>query len=203
LSRYVRDGAADAAAVDAPLNNINNTLGRRILEIGPGTGAVTGRIVRYMRPSDRLVLVERNDQFVDFLRRQLAESHTFRAAVGRIELVHGPVEDLPEGQSYDLIISGLPMNNFTAASVEAIFAKLRRLLAPHGKLSFFEYVAVRRVKSIVSRPAERERLRNIGHIFQGLLSSHKVRHELVLANVPPAWVHHVQFEESSRGVQAH
>src|SRR5262245_33045594 len=35
--------------------------GRDILEVGPGTGAVTACLVRKMRPSDRLTLVELND----------------------------------------------------------------------------------------------------------------------------------------------
>src|SRR3954469_16237682 len=34
--------------------------GRRILEVGPGTGAVTVQILGDMRPCDRLVMVERN-----------------------------------------------------------------------------------------------------------------------------------------------
>ena len=51
LAHYVRDGA-------------NGTGGRRILEVGPGTGAVTHHIVRAMRADDRLDLVERNAEFV-------------------------------------------------------------------------------------------------------------------------------------------
>ena len=37
---------------------------QRILEVGPGTGAVTRRIARAMRPADRLDLVELNGSFV-------------------------------------------------------------------------------------------------------------------------------------------
>ena len=75
----------------------------------------------------------------------------FEHASDRITLLHASVEELPEDEPYDLIISGLPLNNFAVESVEQILAKLRRLLAPGGTLSFFEYVAVRRVKSLVSR----------------------------------------------------
>jgi phospholipid N-methyltransferase len=168
-------------------------VGRRILEVGPGTGAVTGQIIRDMRPDDQLVLVERNDQFVAWLRRRLDEEPELQRAAGRISLVHAAVEDVPEDEPFDLIISGLPLNNFSAASVEQILAKLRRLLAPHGVLSFFEYVAIRRVKSVVSRRGERKRLREISRVFGDVLGSHEVGRDLVLANVPPAWVHHVRF----------
>ena len=48
LAHYVRDGDEGSG-------------GRRILEAGPGTGAVTHHIARAMRGGDRLVLVERNE----------------------------------------------------------------------------------------------------------------------------------------------
>jgi phospholipid N-methyltransferase len=92
-----------------------------------------------------------------------------------------------------LIISGLPLNNFSVELVDQILAKLRRLLAPGGTLSFFEYVAVRRVKSLASSRAERARLRGVGRVMEEMLHANEMHRELVLANVPPAWVHHVRF----------
>jgi phospholipid N-methyltransferase len=208
LSRYVRDGELHvaeslrdsdlAAKSDAAVRRGGLPyVGRRILEVGPGTGAVTGQIVRDMRPGDRLVLVERNDQFVEWLKRRLGEVPLFQSASNHIMLVHGTVEELPEEEPFDLIISGLPLNNFSAESVAQILAKLRRLLAPGGTLSFFEYLAIRRAKALVTRRDERERLRSIGGVFRDLLGEHEARRDLVLANVPPAWVHHVQFEAGS------
>jgi phospholipid N-methyltransferase len=173
------------------------TPGRRILEVGPGTGAVTAQIVNDLRPGDQLDLVERNDQFVAHLRERIATSEPFRAAADRILLWHAAVEDLPRDRQYDLIISGLPLNNFTVESVRKILSKMRELLTPGGTLSFFEYVAVRRVKSLVSGRADRERLTGISHLFCEVLSSTEVRRDLVLANVPPAWVHHVRFQAGS------
>src|SRR5262245_8969318 len=51
---------------------------RRILEVGPGTGAVTRAIVAAMGPADRLDLVELNDTFVDVLRRRFETDPAFR-----------------------------------------------------------------------------------------------------------------------------
>jgi phospholipid N-methyltransferase len=198
LSRYVRDGEWHAARSlrdsESAVSEKLPYVGRRILEVGPGTGAVTGQIVRAMWPGDRLVLVERNDQFVAWLRRRLGEMPEFESASDRITLVHAAVEELPEEKPFHLIISGLPLNNFSAESVKQILAKLRRLLAQGGTLSFFEYVAIRRAKALVSRREERERLRSISALFRDLLGEHETRRELVLANVPPAWVHHVRFD---------
>jgi phospholipid N-methyltransferase len=198
LARYVRDGEDH---VDEFLQNSNSAVseklpyvvGRRILEVGPGTGAVTGQIIRAMRPDDRLFLVERNDQFVAQLRARLANDPAFEPMADRITMYHASVEDLPEDEPYDLIVSGLPLNNFAVETVLQILGKLRRLLAAGGTLSFFEYVAVRKAKSLVSPSSERERLRGIGRIFDEILEKHEVRRDLVLANVTPAWVHHVRF----------
>ncbi|MCI0492598.1 MAG: translation initiation factor IF-2, partial [Planctomycetes bacterium] len=96
-------------------------------------------------------------------------------------------------EKYELIVSGLPLNNFSVDLVVAILAKLVRLLAPGGTLSFFEYMAIRRLKSLVSSKAERERLRGIGTAIDKLFCSAEVSHDCVLANVPPAWVHHVRI----------
>jgi phospholipid N-methyltransferase len=198
LSRYVREHETHIAESQRNLETAVPErlphVGRRILEVGPGTGAVTARIMRDMRPNDRLVLVERNDQFVERLRGRLADVSP-NGAAERVTLIHASVEDLPDGEPYDLIISGLPLNNFSVASVEQIFGKLRRLLTAGGTLSFFEYVAVREVKSAVIR-SERERLQRIGRIFRDMLRT-EVRRDLVLANVPPAWVHHVRLSNSS------
>jgi phospholipid N-methyltransferase len=195
LSHFVRktDESLDSETTSVARHNSP----RRILEVGPGTGAVTAQIIQDMRPNDRLVLVERNQQFVDWLRGRLSGMPGFQSAGDRITLVHAAIEDLPDDEPFDLIISGLPLNNFAVESVEQIFAKLRRLLAQGGTLSFFEYVAIRRAKSLVSRAADRNRLRGISRVFHEVLCGNEIRRDLVVTNVPPAWVHHVRFDKVS------
>src|SRR4051812_2220950 len=99
LSRFVRDGENTPSAEQNGTAN-----GRRILEVGPGTGAVTIQIIADMRANDRLVLVERNEQFVAHLRERLLEIPAAQAAADRISLVHTPVEDLPDDQPFDVIV---------------------------------------------------------------------------------------------------
>jgi phosphatidylethanolamine/phosphatidyl-N-methylethanolamine N-methyltransferase len=196
LSRFVRDGeiAPTAGKNGTPPQSNDSANGRRILEVGPGTGAVTVQIIDDMRPQDRLVLVERNEQFVSHLKQRLAEFITVESLRDRISMVHAAIEYLPDDEPFDLIISGLPLNNFTIESVEQILAKLSRLLAPGGTLSFFEYVAVRHAKSLVSSRTDRERLQGIARALGDFLQA-EVRRDLVWANVPPAWVHHVRMNQ--------
>jgi phospholipid N-methyltransferase len=146
-----------------------------------------------MRDGDRLDLVERNPEFVARLQDRLAHDEAFRPWAERIVLRHAGVEEVPEDCRYEVIISGLPLNNFSVAFVEQVLGKLGRLLASGGTLSFFEYIAVRRAKAAFSRQTERERLRGIGRLLQRFLDAREIRRDRVLANVPPAWVHHIRW----------
>ncbi|MDA7977143.1 MAG: methyltransferase domain-containing protein [Pirellulales bacterium] len=171
--------------------------GQRILEVGPGTGAVTSRIVRQMSSEDTLDLCELNDSFVATLKRRFEIERAFQRVAARHRILHQMVQDMPEDAQYDIIISGLPLNNFSGQDVDDILWTFRRLLAPGGVLSFFEYVAVRPVRSVVGTKPERARIKKVGELLHDLLSKHEIKRDLVLLNVPPAWAHHIQISEAS------
>jgi phospholipid N-methyltransferase len=167
---------------------------RRLLEVGPGTGVVTDEIIRGMGPADTLDVVELNDRFVAALGERLSREAAWRAAADRVHIHHLPIEQLPTDRKYDAIVSGLPLNNFPVDVVRSILAHLGRLAAPGGTLSFFEYVAVRKAKGLVSGREERRRLAGIGGALDEVFQKHRFDRQCVAANVPPAWVHHLRFE---------
>ena len=166
---------------------------QRILEVGPGTGAVTAQIVQRLRGGDHFDLVELNDQFVANLRDRFAHDPPFTAVAGQSRVLHQSVAQLESEEPYDLVISGLPLNNFSVAQVEGFLAGFRRLLRGGGVLSFFEYIAIRPARALVSGPGERARLRGIGRAMNELLEPYEIRRDWVWPNVPPAWVHHVRL----------
>jgi phosphatidylethanolamine/phosphatidyl-N-methylethanolamine N-methyltransferase len=166
--------------------------GRRILEVGPGTGAVTRWIVPALGATDSFDLVEMNGEFVARLHSRFAREPELQAAAPRVRILHQAIEQLAADGGYDAIVSGLPLNNFSGALVERLLEKLVGLLAPGGTLSFFEYVAVRPAKLAICRGSERLRLREISGHLGRLLDRHEFQRECVLRNVPPAWVHHVR-----------
>lgn len=165
---------------------------KTILEAGPGTGAVTRSILESLGPRDHLDLVEWNLTFVKRLGHHFQVHPLFRAASVRCRIVHDKVENLPNDKSYDVIVSGLPLNNFEPDDVDLILGAFERLLKPGGIVSFFEYTAVRPAKALLSNPRERERLRGVSRLLTLWLTSHELCRELVLPNIPPAWVHHVR-----------
>ena len=139
---------------------------RRILEVGPGTGAVTGR-GRKLGPQDRLTLVELNERFVKHLERRFETEPAWQAVASQTEIIHRPVQDVPGRAIYDLVVSGLPLNNFSVELVEQILGTFERLLKPGGTLSFFEYPGVRPARCAGSLGREQARLAGIGRRWIG------------------------------------
>ena len=166
---------------------------RRLLEVGPGTGVVTDEIIQRMGPLDSLELVELNDRFVAALRERLANDATWRLAADRVKIHHMPVEQLTPEEPYQAMVSGLPLNNFPADAVRAILLRLEALAAPGATLSFFEYVAIRKVKALVVGAEERRRLAGVEEALRDVRGKWQFARDCVLANVPPAWVHHLRF----------
>ncbi len=152
------------------------------------------RLVQCLRPSDHLTLIELNDAFVAHLKKRFASESDFQAVAGRCEIVQGRLEEMPAETKFDYIVSGLPLNNFSVDNVEQILAIYRRLLAPRGVLSFFEYIAIRPIKRVVSGRVERTRLSGIQRALDTLYAAGSVERDWIWRNVPPAWANHVRFD---------
>jgi phosphatidylethanolamine/phosphatidyl-N-methylethanolamine N-methyltransferase len=168
-------------------------LPRRVLEVGPGTGAVTTEIIRRLGPDDRLDLVELNGRFATVLRERLATELSWQKAADRVRVIEMPIEELPTDQKYECIVSGLPLNNFSCDFVARVLSHFHQLASEGCTLSFFEYVAVRKAKSLVCSSSERRRLMGIEKLLAEEFATWEFDRQCVLANVPPAWVHHLRF----------
>jgi phospholipid N-methyltransferase len=177
LARYVGDG-----------DRVQN-----VLEVGPGTGAVTRFIAPKLGTRDHLDLVELNASFAESLRQALNSDPILSPVSDRTRVLETAVEQLPLDTRYDVIISGLPLNNFSVDSVRSILDTFSNLLAPGGTLSFFGYIAIRNVKALISGREQRERLRGIGRALGEFLGKNEIRRDWIWLNVPPAWVHHVRL----------
>ena len=143
--------------------------GQTCVEIGPGTGAFTGRLAaRAAQLGVRLILVERDPVFVRHL----------RALHRDLEIIEGDTRDLPRllqergvGR-VERILSGLPFRSFPPELRAALAEAFGEVLTAGGLLVQFTY--------FTRQPLDPE--------CAGAAGLSGERTHFVLANVPPAFV---------------
>lgn len=157
----------------------------KILEAGPGTGALTLEIVKHLQPNDHLTLCEINAVFVRHLTERLSDDKALAPWAHQVTIHHGPVEELGVRNEFDHIISGLPFNNFQPHLVRQVFEAFTQAVKPYGTISFFEYVGIRKLKAPFLSDEERERLDEVEAIIAEYMDYGQ--RSMTLLNLPPAW----------------
>lgn len=137
-----------AQALIEPLRG--GSQGRKILEVGPGTGSVTVHILDAMRPDDELIICELNPRFMKALKENIAEHPGFIRNRERISFFEGPVQSLPSDNKFDLIICAIPFLNLPFEITREIFLKFDELSYPHTSLTYYEYMGLRQLGKAVS-----------------------------------------------------
>lgn len=166
---------------------------KSVIEVGPGTGPVTDKILNHLRPGDRLVLIEANPDFCAILREQVSTRWKDRLKGIDFDLRCCFIQDVPYAGEFDYAVSGLPLNNFSRDVVEQILSVLRRVLKPRGRLSYFEYQWVRPLKAAVTRWLGWMERTEVSRVLDRFVKEHEVGHDHVLLNVPPAVARHMAF----------
>jgi phospholipid N-methyltransferase len=163
-----------------------------VLEAGAGTGAVTRTLIPELPRGSRLDVVEANPRFAARL-RHLVTTHPHLAARPAQVTVHQTyVEELDTDQRYDVIVSGLPLTNFTPVQVERIMARYMELLHPGGTLTYFAYLGTRKARALTASRAEARRHAAVDEIMATYQRTYATGRWTVWANLPPAYVWHLQ-----------
>jgi phosphatidylethanolamine/phosphatidyl-N-methylethanolamine N-methyltransferase len=108
-----------------------------VLELGPGTGAVTAALLERGLREDRLVAIEKNSKLAHLLRKRFPSAHIITGDAWHLdELLSGcrvPIERV------GAVISSLPLLNFPPAEAESLAEKIRAILEQGGKWVQFSY----------------------------------------------------------------
>lgn len=152
----------------------------RVLEVGAGMGPFTAELVARMEPWDHLDVVELNGDFCARLRERFG----LHAQVSIHEV---SILEYTSEAPYDRIVSGLPLANFQADMVEAIYRRYFDLLRPGGTFVMFEHILGREALSTFGVPSARRRIRRVME-YERALEPLEVETHNVLLNVPPARV---------------
>jgi phosphatidylethanolamine/phosphatidyl-N-methylethanolamine N-methyltransferase len=150
---------------------------RSVLEVGPGSGAITERLVRQMPARARLTTIEINPRFAEMIRLKFPS-----AAV-----ICGGVEELAgymrrnKMEPFDCVVSSLPWTSFEAELQRDILEQVYQALRPGGEIATYAYWGFH---WLPSASAFRQQLRGR---FQNVKAS-----PVVWANLPPAFVYHAR-----------
>lgn len=158
----------------------------KILEVGPGTGPFTRVILRTLREGDEFHVVEINPGFCKHLEKTILGPYRKANPNISVTLHQDAIQDAQIDPGFDHIVCGLPFNNFPPDLVREIFRRLMSLLNEGGDLAYFEYAAVRIMKSTVLGKTGRSNLKRIDAYGKSLQRQHAGTRELVVANIPPA-----------------
>ncbi|HLZ54932.1 MAG TPA: methyltransferase domain-containing protein [Verrucomicrobiae bacterium] len=138
-----------------------------VLELGPGTGAVTQALLKHGLREERLVAIERNPKLADLLRERFPRAHIIAGDAWQLDKLlrnwHKPIA------SVGAVISSLPLLNFSVEQAEDLAQKIRAILEPQGTWVQYSY----QIGQLRSRGSSRFRL----------LAS-----KIVWLNLPPARV---------------
>ncbi|MCF3936022.1 methyltransferase domain-containing protein [Acuticoccus sp. M5D2P5] len=146
-----------------------------IVELGPGTGAVTQALLERGVPAERLVLIEYSPDFCELLRERfpgatVVNGNAYALSDTMAELGNPPIAS---------VISGLPLFTRPLPERERLLADAMRLMHPGAPFIQFSYALVPPVKRMVGATFSTSRW--------------------VLANLPPArvWLYRAVVERSS------
>jgi phosphatidylethanolamine/phosphatidyl-N-methylethanolamine N-methyltransferase len=108
-----------------------------VLELGPGTGAVTEALLERGLREDRLVAIENNPKLARLLRHRFPHAHIITGDAWKLDdLLREWREPIA---SVGAVISSLPLLNFPPAEAEALAEKIRAILEQGGKWVQFSY----------------------------------------------------------------
>jgi phosphatidylethanolamine/phosphatidyl-N-methylethanolamine N-methyltransferase len=145
-----------------------------VVELGPGTGALTGELLRRMPKGARFAAIERNPALVRALEARFPQATILEGCAGNI----GPLLAQHGMGAPQAVFSGLPWAAFDASLQETILAAIRQALAPGGVFITFAYRG--------------PHLLPAGRRFRAALEATFARVETsgtVLGNLPPAFVY--------------
>jgi phosphatidylethanolamine/phosphatidyl-N-methylethanolamine N-methyltransferase len=151
----------------------------RVLELGPGTGAITQVLEAMLAPQARCLALELNESFVRALHARFPRIDFVAAAAQAYDFQLY----LPEGEGFDAIVSGLPWTAFPEELQRAILSHVLPRLAPGGRFVTFAYWGFHQLPG--------------GRRFRSLLQDQPGKltvTQIEWRNMPPAFVYVIERE---------
>ncbi|MFE6168600.1 class I SAM-dependent methyltransferase [Viridibacillus arvi] len=138
-----------------------------IVELGPGTGVFTDKIMKNRIQHTVVMLIESNNEFCAFLKEKYKNEKNLIIINGSAEEIDKYTKDF-NIPYLDYVVSGLPFASLPKSVSNAILLKTRKLLRKNGIFITFQYTLVKKGF--------------INHFFKHINITREYR------NMPPAYV---------------
>jgi phosphatidylethanolamine/phosphatidyl-N-methylethanolamine N-methyltransferase len=138
LGKFLRHGTAIASLAPsspwlsrATVRNVDWERAKVLIELGAGTGPITQELVNRVRDDCKLIVLERDPDFVRVLRDRFDPRPN-------LEIIEGDVRDLSSMlkdrgiDRVDNVISGLPVPSFPKDLQRELFRNVSKILDPTG-----------------------------------------------------------------------
>lgn len=125
-------------AVRDMLNMANLPEARHVVELGAGTGAYTGEILKRLRPDARFLAFEIDPDLAATLSERFEDDP-------RLEIINDSaanIEDYLDGAKVDVIVSAIPFTSLPENAKQDVFKEVSRVLAPEGVMVQIQYSTV-------------------------------------------------------------
>lgn len=128
---------SSASLAKKMLQNIDFNTDKVIVELGPGTGVFTHKIIEKMSEDAKFLVFELNKTFIRNLRKEIKDE--------RVILINDSAENIAVYlQKYnlnkaDVIISSLPLSNFSQELRETLVLNSLKSLRTFGRFIQFQY----------------------------------------------------------------
>jgi len=143
FSRFLRSprtvgalSASSKALARCVVDQVDFTGAARIVELGPGTGALTCAIVERLNSRSRFLAVDIDPEVVKQVRQRWPAVECVCASAERLETLVADRGMWP----VDHIISGLPFTSLQPSMTAGILDGVEKSLRPGGRFTTFQYV---------------------------------------------------------------
>ena len=160
-----------------------------VLEVGAGTGALTGALIKKLNPDDLLDLIEIIPEYCSVLQKQFGQQKN-------VSIQQCSILDWQPTHSYDFIICSLPFNIFSPKKVKKILTHLQKLIKPGGTFSYVELMWLTHIKKYFLPIKRRARLENTLTIMARFKKDYGIKTVSIYWNITPIYVHHLRLTHS-------
>ena len=165
---------SSGALARAMTSEIGVKTARTVVELGPGTGAITGHIIKEMAPDAQFIAIELNRKMFNVFIKNHPDVRVFNENAANLRAILAR-EGLFEA---DIIISGLPWASFGASLQRRLLMEITGSLSPRGIFTTFAYLQG------LAMPSGRAFKRRLERRFTTVQ-----RTPVIWRNIPPAIVY--------------